>query len=180
MRTRPQTWTVEGFVTYLQSVLTRPHSYPFVMRLAATGDPVGITGYIEIQPDHRGLEIGGTWIAELYHGTAVNPESKYLLLWYAFEKLHAIRVQLKTDIRNLRSQRAIEKLGAVREGVFRKHLIVSDGHVRDTVYYSITDDDWPEVRARLEARLGFRHSPPDAVAPGAVAPGAVAAPAPAG
>jgi RimJ/RimL family protein N-acetyltransferase len=173
LRTRPQTWTYDSFAAYLQNVLVRPNSYPLVILLAATGGPVGITGYIEIQPDHRGLEIGGTWIAVPYQGTTVNPESKYLLLWYAFEKLHTIRVQIKTDVRNLKSQRAIEKLGAVREGVFRKHLIVSDGHVRDTVYYSITDDDWPDVKTRLEARLGFQYSPP-----GTVAPGAVAAPAP--
>lgn len=161
MRLRPVQWTYDGFLAYIQHTLVRPHSYPFVIQLAATGEPVGMTGYIEMSPEHRRLEIGGTWIARAHHGTLVNPESKYLLLSYAFNMLKVIRVQFKTDLRNVHSQRAIEKLGAVREGVFRKHIIMDDGHMRDTVYYSITDDDWPAVNARLAIRLDY----PQAVEP---------------
>ena len=88
-------------------------------------------------------------------GTPFNPECKYLLLRHAFREQQALRVQLKTDHRNKQSQRAIEKLGAVREGVLRKHMIMPDGHVRDTVMYSVTDNEWPAIESRLEARLGY-------------------------
>jgi ribosomal-protein-alanine N-acetyltransferase len=110
---------------------------------------------LDIRPEHRGLEIGFTWIGKPYHGTQVNPECKYLLLRHAFDDQQAIRVQLKTDLRNLQSQRAIEKLGAVREGVLRKQMIRPDGYLRDTVMYSVTAEEWPGVRARLEERLGY-------------------------
>jgi RimJ/RimL family protein N-acetyltransferase len=90
-----------------------------------------------------------------YQGTAVNPECKYLLLRHAFETLGCIRVQFKTDARNLRSQRAIEALGAVREGILRNHMITADGHVRDSVFYSILDREWPQVKLKLEDRLGY-------------------------
>jgi RimJ/RimL family protein N-acetyltransferase len=103
----------------------------------------------------RSLEIGGTWYGLDYQGTAVNPECKYLLLKHAFESLGCIRVQLKTDARNPRSQRAIEKLGAVREGTLRSHMITSDGYVRDSVFYSILDREWYQVKAKLERRLGY-------------------------
>ena len=106
-------------------------------------------------PKHRGLEIGFTWIAKPHQGTLVNPECKYLLLRHAFDDQHAMRVQLKTDLRNVQSQGAIEKLGAVREGVLRKHIIRPDGYLRDTVMYSITAEEWPAVRAKLEQRLGY-------------------------
>jgi RimJ/RimL family protein N-acetyltransferase len=123
------------------------------MILIATGEPVGVSGYLEIRPEHRGIEVGRTWIGKANQGTRVNPESKHLLLRHAFETLGAIRVQLKTDLRNVQSQRAVEKLGAVREGVLRRYQIRSNGVIRDTVVYSILSEEWPEVRARLEARL---------------------------
>lgn len=131
-----------------------PASLLFVLRLADTGEPVGATGYLDIRPAHRGLEIGRTWIARAHQGTRVNPESKYLLLRHAFETLGAVRVQLKTDLRNLHSQRAIEKLGARREGVLRRYQCRADGTFRDTVIFSLTEEDWPAARARLEERLG--------------------------
>lgn len=90
-----------------------------------------------------------------FQGTSVNPECKYLMLRHAFEDWGAMRVQLKTDRRNLQSQRAIEKLGAVREGVLRKHMLLPDGYERDTVMYSIIDDEWPAIRDRLIERLGY-------------------------
>ena len=126
---------------------------PFAVLDQTTGKAIGSTRYLNIAPHDRGIEIGWTWLAPAAQRTAVNTECKYLLLRHAFERLRAIRVQLKTDARNITSQRAIERLGAVREGVLRKHMIVQGGYQRDTVMYSILDDEWPEVRARLEVYL---------------------------
>ena len=126
---------------------------PFAIVARATDACVGSTRYLAISPHDRGLEIGWTWLTPAVQRTAVNTECKYLLLRHAFETLGAIRVQLKTDRRNITSQRAIERLGAVREGVLRKHMIVRHGYQRDSVMYSITDDEWPAVKAGLEAKL---------------------------
>ncbi len=126
---------------------------PFAVIHIESGQAVGATRYMEIQPEHRSLEIGGTWYAPAFQRTPVNTESKYLLLRHAFEGLGCVRVQFKTDLRNQRSQRAIERLGAVREGVLRKHRINPDGYIRDSVFYSIIDDEWPAVKAHLEALL---------------------------
>jgi RimJ/RimL family protein N-acetyltransferase len=120
---------------------------------AASGRAVGSTRFGDIAPEHGRVEIGWTWIAPSHQRTAVNTEAKLLQLGYAFETLGATRVALKTDGRNLRSQAAIERLGAQREGVLRRHLRLPDGFIRDTVYYSILDDEWPAVKARLEERL---------------------------
>jgi RimJ/RimL family protein N-acetyltransferase len=118
-----------------------------------SGRAVGSTTYLAISRRDRGLEIGSTWIARPWQRTGINTEAKYLLLRHAFEELGAVRVQLKTDKRNLQSQAAIERLGAVREGILRKHMLVRDGFIRDTVLYSITDDEWPAVKARLEIKM---------------------------
>jgi RimJ/RimL family protein N-acetyltransferase len=126
---------------------------PFAAIDLASGCVAGATRYMEIRPAHRGLEIGGTWYGAAYRRTHVNTECKYLLLEHAFEQLKCIRVQLKTDSRNERSQRAIERLGAVREGVLRNHLILTDGHVRHSIYYSILDSEWPSVKVRLQQML---------------------------
>jgi N-acetyltransferase len=119
----------------------------------ATGRAVGGTSYLNISRPDRGLEIGSTWLGKAWQRTGINTESKYLLLRHAFEDLGAARVQLKTDLRNRQSQAAIERLGAVREGVLRKHMLVRDGHLRDTVMYSILDTEWPAVKARLEGMM---------------------------
>ncbi len=116
---------------------------------------------MDIKPEHRGLEIGRTWIGRAFHGTRVNPEAKYLMLRHAFERLAptAVRVQITTNGTNLHSQAAIAKLGAVREGVLRKSRIMpptpdrAEPLVRDWVHFSIIDDEWPGVKTRLEARL---------------------------
>ena len=126
---------------------------PFVTIERASGTIIGSTRFMDIRPEHRAVEIGSTWLGRAWWRSAVNSEAKYLMLRHLFEALGCQRVCLKTDLLNLRSQRAIERLGAVREGVLRKHLIVWDGRVRDTVYYSILDDEWPEVKGRLEAGL---------------------------
>jgi RimJ/RimL family protein N-acetyltransferase len=126
---------------------------PFAVIHLASGQAAGATRYLSIERQHRGLEIGGTWYGVAYQRTAVNTECKYLLLRHAFEDLGCIRVQFKTDLRNLRSQRAIERLGAVKEGVLRNHMIRPDGSRRDSVFYSIIDREWPEVKRRLEMML---------------------------
>jgi RimJ/RimL family protein N-acetyltransferase len=151
----PAALTADAFATYLTQLLATPAMCPFVVRWQETGQAIGVTTYMDIRPQHRGLEIGTTWYGQAYRGTAVNPESKYLLLRHAFEQLGAIRVQLKTDHRNVHSRRAILKLGAQQEAIFRKHFIMHDGYLRDNVMFSINDNDWPRVKANLEARLGY-------------------------
>jgi RimJ/RimL family protein N-acetyltransferase len=126
---------------------------PFAVIHLAAGEAVGCTRYMEIRRQDRGLEIGGTWYGLAYQRTAVNTECKYLLLRHAFETLGCVRVQLKTDLRNERSQRAIERIGAVKEGVLRNHMILPDGVLRHSVYYSIIDSEWPAIKARLEGML---------------------------
>ncbi len=126
---------------------------PFTVIHLASGKIAGATRYLEIRPAHRGLEIGGTWYGKEFQRTAVNTETKYLLLRHAFETLGCIRVQLKTDLRNERSQKAIERLGAVREGVLRNHMLLEGGLIRHSVYYSILDSEWPAVKTRLEGLL---------------------------
>lgn len=126
---------------------------PFVAVDRISGRVAGATRYLNIIPKDRGLEIGGTWYGTEFQRTAVNTECKYLLLQHAFETLGAIRVQLKTDSRNVRSQRAIERLGAVKEGVLRNHMILPDGHIRHSVFYSILDSEWDGVKKNLEAMM---------------------------
>ena len=126
---------------------------PFAVIHLAGNRAIGATRYLEIRPADRGLEIGGTWYGKAYQRTAVNTESKYLLLKHAFEALGCIRVQFKTDLRNVRSQQAIERLGAVKEGILRNHRILPDGTIRHSVYYSIIAEEWPAVKARLERFL---------------------------
>jgi RimJ/RimL family protein N-acetyltransferase len=118
-----------------------------------SGRAVGSTTYMDIRRADRGLEIGSTWLGKPWQRTGINTEAKFLLLRHAFEDLGAVRVQLKTDARNLQSQAAIERLGAVKEGILRQHMIVRDGFVRDTVMYSIVAAEWPGVKERLEALL---------------------------
>lgn len=151
----PTEYTLEGVRAFVQHVIDRPSACPFAIVHLELGRAIGITTYMDIRAEHRGLEIGNTWMGTPFHGSLVNPECKYMLLRHAFENLGALRVQLKTDLRNLQSQRAIEKLGAVKEGVLRRHMILQDGAIRDSVMYSITADEWAEVKRRLEARLGY-------------------------
>jgi len=127
--------------------------YPFAVVLAASGRIVGSTRYLDVNPDHRNAEIGWTWFAPDTWGTAVNPEAKLLLLQHAFEDCRAVRVCLKTDIRNVHSQAAIRKLGATYEGILRQGSIRRDGSPRDTVMFSILDKEWPAVKEGLQRRL---------------------------
>lgn len=144
---------MRAWVTDLLERQAQGTDLPFGVIMLKTGQAIGATRYLEIRPEHRGLEIGGTWYAVTYQRTAVNTEAKYLLLRHAFETLGCIRVQFKTDLRNERSQRALERIGGVREGILRKHMITPDGHLRDSVYYSIIDSEWPVVKQKLERML---------------------------
>ncbi len=146
---------LDAFAEWLGAGLARPDALLFLIRTRPELEAVGMTGYLEIRPAHRGLEIGRTWIAQSHQGSRVNPESKYLLLRHAFEALGAVRVQLKTDVNNLHSQRAIEKLGAKCEGVLRRYQMRSNGFLRDTMMFSIIAEEWPAVKAGLEGRLGM-------------------------
>jgi len=148
--------TENGMHTWVMDMLNRQTSGTdicFVVIHLASNHLVGATRYLDMRPEHRSLEIGGTWYAPEYQRTAVNTECKYLLLKYAFEKLGCVRVQFKADARNERSIRAIERLGAQREGLLRKHFILPDGTIRDSVYFSILDEEWPDVKIRLEEKL---------------------------
>lgn len=149
----PFSFDKPGFRRLIDSFSNRTDMLAFTVIDQETNDPIGMTTYLDIRAQHDGLEIGWTWYAEEHRGTRVNPECKILLLSHAFETLKCVRVQLKCDERNMHSQRAIEKLGAKREGVLRRHGILADGYVRNTVMYSIIDSEWPTVRAGLEARL---------------------------
>lgn len=151
----PKAQTAEALEQYIRDVQAVPATVPFAIVLRETGEAIGVTTYLDIRPAHRGLEIGMTWVSPEFQGTAVNPECKFLLLWHAFEVLGCERVQLKTDGRNLQSQRAIEKLGAVKEGVLRRHMVMPDGYVRDTVMYSVVTVEWEMAKALLVARLGI-------------------------
>lgn len=149
----PREWTAEGFRQYVRDVINQPGFGPLAAVLRDTGAVAGISCYLDIRPAHRGLEIGNTWFGRAYQGTRVNPEAKYLMLRHAFETLGAVRVQLKTDGRNEQSKQAIARLGAQYEGTLRKHIITPAGFVRDTVMYSIVEDEWPRVRDNLLGRM---------------------------
>jgi RimJ/RimL family protein N-acetyltransferase len=120
---------------------------------AGTGEPVGSSRYLALRPEHKGLEIGWTWLAPAYWRTGANVEAKLLMLEHAFEDLGCLRVEFKTDTRNEISRGALAALPAQSEGIFRKHMLVRGGERRDSAYYSIIDDEWPEVRDNLGRRL---------------------------
>lgn len=148
--------TEEDMANWVRDILSRAENgtdLPFAVIHIESGRVAGATRYLNIMPRDRGLEIGGTWYGTEFQRTAVNTECKYLLLKHAFEVLKCIRVQLKTDLRNERSQRAIERIGAVKEGVLRNHMILPDGRFRHSVFYSILDTEWDGVKGRLEGML---------------------------
>jgi RimJ/RimL family protein N-acetyltransferase len=147
---------VDDMRNWLLDILARAQrgtDLPFTVIHLASGRVAGATRYLNIVPKDRGLEIGGTWYGPEFQRTPVNTECKYLLLRHAFEALGCIRVQLKTDLRNERSQKAIERIGAVKEGVLRNHMILPDGRYRHSVFYSILDTEWSGVKKRLEEML---------------------------
>ncbi len=143
-----------GVGGYIESMRSRPNQLAFAVIDPGSGRAVGSTSFMNIRPEHRGLEIGCTWIRADRRGTGLNTAMKRLLLTHAFETLGAVRVELRTDALNARSRRAIEKLGAVPEGVLRRQMVMPDGRLRDTAVYAVTDDRWPQVREQLAQTPG--------------------------
>lgn len=149
-------------VYFARALDERAHglAYPFAVLGRASGELLGTTRYADLVARHRNLELGYTWYRTEAMGTALNTDCKYLLLRFAFERLGLLRVQIHTDTRNERSRRAIAALGAHYEGVLRRHQLLADGYVRDTIVYAITDQDWSAVRVHLEARLEAKGARP--------------------
>lgn len=144
---------MRGWVRDILSRAEKGTDLPFVAIHLASGRVAGATRYLNIMPNDKGLEVGGTWYGLEFQRTPVNTECKYLLFRHAFEILDCIRVQLKTDLLNERSQKAIGRIGAVKEGVLRNHMILPDGRIRDSVFYSILDTEWPDVKQKLEEMM---------------------------
>jgi RimJ/RimL family protein N-acetyltransferase len=143
-----------GYVLTALDEQRRGVSLPFAIVDASGGGVIGCTRYMNIEPTHRRLEIGSTWLTPSHQRTKANTEAKLLLLTHAFETLGANRVELKTDVLNEKSRNAIARIGATEEGVFRKHVITTSGRIRDTVYFSVIDSDWPAVKTRLLQMCG--------------------------
>ncbi len=144
---------MRAYVSTAVDEMRRGVSLPFVIVDQATSKVIGSTRYANISRADRHLEIGWTWITPAFQRTVANTEAKLLLLTHAFEELQCIRVEFKTDLLNERSRNALARIGAVEEGVFRKHRVTASGRVRDTVYFSIIDAEWPAVKERLVSRL---------------------------
>ncbi|MFC5403209.1 GNAT family N-acetyltransferase [Cohnella soli] len=151
--TQGQIVSQEDAREYVRKALESERALPFVIIERESGKIVGSTRFFDISVPNRSLEIGSTWLTPSKWRTPLNTECKYLLLKHCFETLQTIRVQLKTDSRNVRSQKAIERLGAKQEGILRNHMILPSGYIRDSVYYSILDREWPHVKTRLEGFL---------------------------
>lgn len=135
---------------WIDEALNTDHQIPFAIVETAKGKAVGSTRYMNIRPEHQSLEVGWTWLGQEWQRTQINTETKLLLLTHAFERMNCLRVEFKTDERNLRSQRALERIGATREGVLRKHMIVQNDFPRNSVYFSVIDSEWPDVKKRLQ------------------------------
>ncbi|MBZ5673033.1 MAG: GNAT family N-acetyltransferase [Acidobacteriia bacterium] len=150
--------TPEDMANYIQTALNHQaagSALPFVTVHAPNGQVVGSTRFMNIDLANRRVEIGATWIAQPWRRTAVNTEAKYLMLRHAFETLGCIRVELKTDSLNQRSRNAIRRIGATEEGTLRQHMITWTGRLRDSVYFSVLDSEWPRVKRDLEQKLAL-------------------------
>lgn len=139
-----------GFERWFDLAVAATHEVPFVV--VAEGRPIGSTRFMSIDPDHLRVEIGWTWNEPAYWGTGANTDAKYLLLRHAFERCGLMRVQFKTDVRNERVRAALLGIGAQFEGISRRHMILADA-IRDSAWYAVVDDDWPQVKAHLESKL---------------------------
>jgi RimJ/RimL family protein N-acetyltransferase len=149
--------TREDMRRYIETALEwqlQGTALPFATVEQASHRVIGSTRFMNIDLANRRAEIGATWIARQWQRTAVNTEAKYMMLRHAFETLGFMRVELKTDVLNTTSRNAILRIGAKQEGIFRKHMVCENGRIRDTVYFSIIDTEWAEVKAALEAKLG--------------------------
>lgn len=146
-----------GFDRWFDLALHSTSEVPFVV--CRDGRPVGSSRYLNVEPSHNRLEIGWTWLEREQWGTGANIETKYLLMRNAFDEWGAMRVEFKTDARNLRVRGALLGVGASFDGIFRKHMILPDS-IRDSAWYSVVDDDWPRVKAMLEEKIERHAGPP--------------------
>lgn len=156
----PTPKSVDDVCAWIQDALNlQAHGLflPFAIIDRATEKAIGSTRFLDISEHNRHVEIGWTWLGKNFWRTPLNSECKYLLLRHAFETLGCIRVSFKTDLRNERSQRAIERLGAAREGIWRRVVVMHDGYQRSSVFYSILDDEWARVKAGLEEKINAPH-----------------------
>ncbi len=156
--------TLDDFRNLVEKIFAeqqRGESVAFATVERASGQTVGSTRFMNIDRANRRVEIGSTWIVPAWQRTAVNSEAKYLMLRHAFEVWKCFRVELKTDALNQKSRNAILRIGAKEEGTLRRHLLTCTGRVRDTVYFSILDHEWPDVKARLQGRLASGHRTTD-------------------
>ncbi|MEQ1946788.1 MAG: GNAT family protein [Bryobacteraceae bacterium] len=160
----PELWKVtvdrvvdrDGMTSYIQRALDAQEegrALAFATIDKRSGRVVGCTRFTNIDQKHSRVEIGSTWVAVPWQRTVVNTEAKYLMLRHAFETMGCARVEFKTDAINERSRQALRRLGAREEGIFRRHMLTWDGRMRDTVYFSILDAEWPAVKAELERKL---------------------------
>ena len=154
------TGSEEAFHTWMADALERAAAgldAPFCV-LGAGGEALGSTRYLALRPEHRGLEIGWTWMSPAAWGTAANAETKLLLMEHAFERLGCMRVEFKTDALNERSRAALEAIGARFEGIHRRHMLVRAGELRDSAWYSVIDSDWPATKAALATRVARKEA----------------------
>lgn len=160
----PEVWVVsprrmlsagdmESYVDAAMAERTAGSALPFVITVGSTGEVLGSTRFGNISRANRRVEIGWTWLTPAWQRTSANTESKLLMLGHAFDAMRCIRVEFKTDALNVQSRTAILRIGALEEGVLRSHVITAAGRRRDTVYYSILDDEWASVREHLTDRL---------------------------
>jgi N-acetyltransferase len=140
---------MQHFIARAQKNLSTGEGLGFATVDRATGQPVGSSSYFASDAQHRRVEIGGTWVIPPRQRTPINTEAKLLMLRHAFEALGCLRVEFKTDALNEKSRRALLRIGAVEEGIFRNHMLMPDGRIRDSVYFSIIASEWPAVEARL-------------------------------
>lgn len=150
---------MESFIGGALALVAQRKAVPFATIDVATSSAVGSTRYHFVEPEQRRLEIGVTWISPPFQRSHINTETKFLQLWYAFEILGCRRIEFKADAENMKSRQAILRLGAKEEGYFRKHMIYPDGRNRDSVYFSILDDEWDRSKAYLQSRLGYDVQP---------------------
>jgi N-acetyltransferase len=151
-KTSPHIRTDEDLRSYGEELLKAQKNrskYPFTIIEKVSGRVAGSTSYMSVSAENNRLEIGSTWLGKHFHGTGLNKHCKFLLFRYAFEALGVRRLELKTDVLNMRSRKAIMKMGAQEDGILRSHQMMPGGRVRDTVYYSILDHEWHEVKQRI-------------------------------
>ena len=145
---------MQQFIAKARAAYDNGEGMAFATIDRASGVPVGSSSYYTADERHRRVEIGATWVTPTRQRTPINTEAKLLMLRHAFEGLGCLRVEFKTDRLNEKSRRALERIGAVEEGIFRNHMVMPDGRIRDSVYFSIIASEWPAVQARLEGFLG--------------------------